>query len=126
MATSEPESTFLTHKEVQGLADDYIHDWPVESVPRNPSFYQPVPATHPKGWSHFIAEKKDRKISGDVVEACIRNGDVFPAEWDNRYRFIWRDPTSLVPYSLIVELRSEAFAYKHEKHYCITVYRIER
>jgi hypothetical protein len=115
----------VTHKEQEGYADDYDHDWPVSSVPRKPAFYEPVPPEHPLGWSHFVDMKKTRGIPGEVVRACIEEGDVFRAEGHNRYRFLWTCPGTRATFSLIIELRAEAFAYDSAKHYAVTVYRME-
>lgn len=114
-----------THKEEKESAAQYDHDWPTSSVPRNPSFFQPVPADHNKGWSHFIDMVKERNISWDVVGQTIKNGRVFEAEGDNRYRFLWTDPETGTTFSLIIRLRAKAFAYDNADHYCITVYRME-
>jgi hypothetical protein len=115
-----------THKEEQNYAKDFEHEWPVTSVPRKPSFYQPVPAEHNKGWSHFIDSVKSRKIPWEVVRETIQSGEVYEAEGDNRYRFLWTCPATHTTFSLIIELRAEAFAYDSYKHYCITIYRVER
>ena len=115
-----------THKEQQNFASGYVHEWPTTSVPRDPSFYEPVPAKHKYGWSPFVDMLKSRKISWDIAGETIRNGEVYEAEDDNHYRFLWTDPTTLLTYSLIVELRPEAFAFKQKKHYAVTIYRVER
>lgn len=118
-------SAIHTHKEDQQLAAKYTHDWPVTSVPRNPSFYQPVPAEHDKGWSHFIDMVKTRMIPWDIVRETFKSGEIYEAEGDNRYRFLWTCPATRATFSLIVELRAEAFAYPDYKHYAVTVYRVE-
>lgn len=114
-----------THKEDQNLADNYDHDWPTTSVPRNPAFFEPVPNDNPWGWSHFVDMKKSRKIPGEIIRQTFENGDVFEAEGENRYRFLWTEPGTARSFSLIVELRAEAFAYDDSKHYAITVYQVE-
>ena len=118
-------STIQTHKEIGGFGADFKHDWPVTSVPKNPEFYQPVPAPHDKGWSHLIDMMKKRKIPWEVVGETIRHGDVHLAEGENRYRFLWTCPNTRATFSAIVELRAEAFAYDDYKHYVITIYRVE-
>jgi hypothetical protein len=114
-----------THKERQNYAADYDHDWPVTSVPRNPEFYQPVPAAHDKGWSHFVDSVKNRNIPWEVVRETIENGEVYEAEGENRYRFLWTCPGTRTTFSLVVELRAEAFAYDDTKHYAVTIYRVQ-
>ena len=126
MSVETVTSPIRTHKEEQDLGDEFIHDWPVASVPRVPEFFTPVPATHHKGWSHFVDMVKMRNIPWAVVGETIRNGEVYKAEGDNRYRFLWTEPVTSLTFSLIVELRAEAFAYETESHYCITIYRVER
>lgn len=118
-----------THKEYDNYGEDYTHDWPVAVVPRTPTEYQPVPAVglHPGAISHWIQSMKDGKkegVNGAVVRACFLEGDIFPAEGDNRYRFLWTSPTCLQTFSLIVELRQAAFARPGSKHYAVTVYRV--
>jgi hypothetical protein len=120
----------LTHKEVNGLWREYHHDWPVSSVPRNPTFYQPAPPADPEIYrSHFLKRlgdlPGDKKTRSEIVRQTIENGDVFPAESDNRYRFLWLNPDDGEMYSVIVHLRAEAFAKRTEKHYAVTVYRVE-
>ena len=114
-----------THKENQGLAARYEHEWPVSSVPRNPEFFQPVPASHDKGWSHFIDSVKTRKIPWETVRQTFEHGEIHEAEGDNRYRFLWTCPATYNTFSLIVELRAEAFAYEDSKHYAVTIYKLE-
>ncbi|QSG06370.1 hypothetical protein [Halapricum desulfuricans] len=114
-----------THKEQQKLAEKFEHDWPVTVVPRNPADYEPVPPETPWGWSHFIDMKKKRKIPGSVIRHTIEDGDVFEAEGDNRYRFLWTEPGTFRTFSLIVELRPEAFESDAAKHYAVTVYQME-
>ena len=118
-------STIQTHKEIERYADHYTHDWPVTSVPRAPEFYTPVPARHDKGWSKFVRMVKERKIPWETVGDVFRNGEVYKAEGDNRYRFLWTDPATLATFSLIVELRAEAFAYDDYQHYAVTIYHME-
>lgn len=119
-------STIQTHKEVERYADDYEHDWPVTSVPRRPEFFTPVPAEHDKGWSKFVRTVKERKIEWETVDRVIKNGEVHKAEGKNRYRFLWTDPATLATFSLIVELRAEAFAYDDVQHFAVTIYQVER
>jgi len=114
-----------THKESQNLAADYSHDWPVSSVPRRAEFYEPVPPETPSGWSHFVDMKKSRHIPDEVIRFTIEQGNVFKAEDDNRYRFLWTEPGTGRTFSLIVELRAEAFAYESANHYCVTIYHME-
>ena len=114
-----------THKEQQQYSNKYEHDWEVTSVPRNSSFYLPVPANHKKGWSHFIDSVKSRNIPWEVVRHTIENGEVHKAEGNNRYRFLWTCPNKCTTFCLVVELRAEAFAYNDRKHYCTTIYRVE-
>lgn len=120
-----------THKEENRLWEDYKHDWPVSSVPRNPSFFQPVPPKDEKRFkSHFLVRlgdlPGDRQKRSSIVRSCIEEGNIYPAEEDNRYRFLWTNPDDGELYSLIVHLRGEAFAKDAEKHYAVTVYRVER
>lgn len=119
-------STIQTHKEVERYAEDHDHDWPVTSVPRKPEFFTPVPAEHPDGWSKFVRMLKERKISWETVGNVIRNGEVHKAEGKNRYRFLWTDPATLATFSLIVELRAEAFAYETSQHFAVTIYKVQR
>lgn len=118
-------SAIHTHKEAANYAAEYSHEWPTTSVPRNPELYQPVPANHDKGWSHFIDSVKTRAIPWDVIQQTFESGEIHEAEGDNRYRFLWTCPGTLATFSLIVELRAEAFAYPDYKHYAVTVYRVE-
>jgi hypothetical protein len=60
-----------------------------------------------------------------VIRYTIEQGEAFKAEGDNRYRLLWTEPGTLRTFSLIVELRAEAFAYDHAKHYCISIYHVE-
>jgi hypothetical protein len=124
-------STAITHKEENRLWEDYSHDWPASSVPRNPAFFEPVPPKDERRYrSHFLIKlgklPGDRKRRSRVVRNCIEKGNVFPAEEDNRYRFLWIDPEDSEMYSLIVHLRGIAFAKDRHKHYAVTVYRVER
>ena len=119
-------STIQTHKEVERYADDYEHDWPVTSVPRRPEFFTSVPARHDKGWSKFVRTVKERKIEWETVDRVIKNGEVHKAEGKNRYRFLWTDSATLATFSLIVELRAEAFAYDDVQHFAVTIYQVER
>ncbi|OYR58500.1 hypothetical protein [Halorubrum halodurans] len=118
--------TIRTHKEIQNYANDYTHDWPTTSVPRKPEFFQPVPPDQLGGWSKFVQMVKERRIPWETVGNIIRNGNVYRAEGRNRYRFLWTDPETLATFSLIVELRAEAFAYDDVRHYAVTVYRVQR
>jgi hypothetical protein len=121
-----------THKEEQRLWEEYEHDWPVNSVPRAPDFYQPVPAPGKSAGaiSHFLESFKNlpgnRERKARIVRLCIQNGDVYPAEGENRYRFLWQEPMTRYLFSLIVQLRGIAFAKEECKHYAVTVYKVER
>lgn len=118
-----------THKEFDGYGDGYDHDWSCDQVPRTSTAYQPVPPVgmHPGAISHFVTSLKDGRkegVTGEVVAACFREGEIFPAEGDNRYRFLWTAPATLQTFSLIVELRQEAFDRPGPKHYAVTIYRV--
>lgn len=119
----------ITHKEQKELFNDYEHDWPVTSVPRNPAMYEPAPAVRDCFRSHFL-QKLD-KLPGDkenrsrIVRNCVENGTVYPAEEDNRYRMLWTDPQTDDMFSMIVHLRGMAFAKEAENHMAVTIYRVE-
>lgn len=120
-----------THKEENRQWEEYEHDWPVSSVPRNPEFFEPVPPKDERRFkSHFLRRLAhlpgDREKRSSIVRNCIENGSVYPAEEDNRYRFLWTDPDLGELFSLIVHLRGEAFAKDAVNHYAVTVYRVER
>ena len=107
----------VTHKEWDDYAEDYHHDYPLSAVPRVPSEYHPTP--------YFMRQKKERKIGGEIIRGCIEEGEVYKAEEDNRYRFLWTHPTTLQTYSLIVELHEAAFQQDRAKHDCVTIYRFQ-
>jgi hypothetical protein len=120
----------ITHKEKNRLWEDYEHDWPVTSVPRNPEFFEPAPPTDELRFkSHFLRKLSKlpggRKKRSRIVRNCIEAGNVYPAEEDNRYRFLWTDPDDNTLYSLIVHLRAIAFAKEVENHFAVTVYEVE-
>lgn len=115
-----------THKEENGLADDYHHPWSLDEVPRRPWEYEPVPPEPGAALSHFIIQKKNRRVDGETVRSLIEKGRVYEAEGDNRYRFLWTHPTTMETFSLIVELRPEAFDRDGARHYAVTVYKIQR
>ncbi|TQQ81875.1 hypothetical protein [Halonotius roseus] len=119
----------ITHKEENELWQEYEHDWPVSSVPRNPAMYEPAPAVRESFRSHFLQKLDtlpgDRENRSRIVRNLIENGTVYPAEEDNRYRLLWTDPQDSEMYSLIVHLRGIAFASESANHYAVTVYRIE-
>ena len=121
----------ITHKEQNRLWEDYEHDWPASSVPRNPSFYEPAPSKDERRFKcHFLVRLAKlpggRDNRSRIVRNCIERGNVFPAEEDNRYRFLWSDPEDGELYSLIVHLRGIAFAKEPENHYVVTVYQVDR
>lgn len=129
MSTGVDPSEPITHKEQNRLWDDYEHDWPVTSVPKNPAFYQPAPPANEHMKPHFL--DKLGKLPGDkskrssIVRNCIENGAIYPAEENNRYRFLWSEPGADRLFSLIVHLRGVAFAKEAEKHYAVTVYEVK-
>jgi hypothetical protein len=130
MSVQTQRPTAITHKEKGRFWEDYKHDWPVSSLPRNPEFFEPAPAATETVRPHFLV--KMRKLPGDkqnrseIVRNCIENGYVYPAEEDNRYRFLWNNPDDGELYSLIVHLRAGAFASESMNHYAITVYQVEQ
>jgi hypothetical protein len=127
---SAETQTAITHKEKNRLWEDYSHDWPVSSVPRNPEFFEPAPPCDELRFkSHFLQKLSklpgDREKRSSIIRNCIEDGSVYPAEEDNRYRFLWTDPEDNRLYSLIVHLRGIAFAKEPENHYAVTVYEVE-
>jgi hypothetical protein len=119
----------ITYKEENKLWMDYDHDWPAESVPRKPPFFQPAPSKNDMMKPHFLDRLADlpgdKERRSSIVARTIKHGEVYPAEDHNRYRFLWNDPRDGRTFSLIVELRAEAFAKEAEKHYAITIYSVE-
>jgi len=131
MSTTNELPAAVTHKEENELWADYDHDWPASSVPRNPAFFEPAPACDELRFkSHFLTRLADlpgdRKKRSSIIRNCIESGNVYPAEEDNRYRFLWTDPSDGELYSLIVHLRGIAFANETENHYAVTVYQVEQ
>lgn len=106
-----------THKEHDGYASNYNHNYPLTAVPRSPPAYRPT--------RHFLNMKHNRNIEGDIIRGCIEDGDVHFAEEDNRYKFHWTHPTTLQTFVLVVELFTEAFQNHHRKHDVVTVYRFQ-
>ncbi|QRV15051.1 hypothetical protein JMJ58_19420 [Haloterrigena salifodinae] len=107
----------MTHKEYDDYSDDYGHEFPLELVPREPGEYRPT--------DHFCTERRSRRIGGDIVRSCIEEGDLYEAEGDNRYKFIWSHPTTLQTYILVVELSRRALFYEEAKHAAVTVFRFQ-
>lgn len=107
----------ISHKEFDGYSDEYLHDFPLEAVPREPGEYRPT--------DHFMDERRSRRIGGEVIRGCIEEGDLYEAEGDNRYKFHWTHPTTLQTYILVVELSRRAMFHEAAKHAAVTVYRFQ-
>jgi hypothetical protein len=118
-----------THKEFDQYATGFKHSYEIGDVPREPAAFTPVPPPTADGFSHFTDRMRDlpgdKSMRSSIVASCITDGDLYKAEGDNRFKFIWTDPVFLRTYILIVELREVAFRYGRSKHFAVTVFRFE-
>jgi hypothetical protein len=106
--------TLLTHKEWDTYYAHYEHDYDPADVPRDPGEYHP--------WLHFIEELQQPDVSADVIEDILREGDVYPGEGKNRYRFLWTAP-DLRTYVMVVQLDPDAVHDPDCRHAVVTIYR---
>jgi hypothetical protein len=105
-----PRRNTLTHREFHRLYDAFEHETDPPYVPRDPIEYHP--------WEHFIDGCQDPEVDIELIERIMADGDVYPTEGDNRYRFLWTDDVSLRTYILVVRLRTENLP-----HEAVTIYR---
>jgi hypothetical protein len=89
-----------THKEQDRHFDGFVHEYDPSEVPRDPTAY--------KLFDHFLEGLQDPEARLEQVPRMLREGRIYPAEGNNRYRFLWTAP-DLRTYALFVELQdSEA------------------
>jgi len=71
------------------------------SPPRKPDAY--APSNHFVGHVRNRSEGPDRHIDGDIIRACIENGDVRPHPHDDAKRY-FRRTVDAVTYRLVVNV----------------------